>query len=107
MATKDRTPRESKLRIPKPHSHGEEAGAIGGEITGAIVGSMAGPPGVVAGMVIGAAAGAMLGKIIDEEAARTSHHDIELDEAIGVTKGDLGSVHPPPPPEAEATGKGH
>jgi len=45
-------------------------------------------------MVIGAAAGAMVGKIIDEEEERKSFHDGALDEEIGVTKGDLGAVHP-------------
>ena len=94
---KDKTTPES-VKPPKPHTHGEEAGAIGGEIVGAVVGSMAGPPGAIAGMVLGAAAGAVVGKMVDEEADRKSTHDEELDEAIGVSGGDLGAPnlkHPP------------
>ena len=93
-AKKDAPP-ESVRPLP-PHTHGEEAGAIGGEVVGAVVGSMGGPAGAVAGMVLGAAAGAMIGKIIDEEADRKSFHDEELDEIIGVTKGDLGALQPKP-----------
>src|SRR5580700_10722784 len=86
------------VKPPPSHTHGEEAGAIGGEIVGAVVGSMGGPAGAVAGMVLGAAAGAVVGKIMDEEADRKSFHDGELDEAIGVTSGELGAPnlkHPP------------
>jgi outer membrane lipoprotein SlyB len=79
---------------PRPHTHGEEVGAIGGEVVGGVVGSMAGPAGAVAGMVLGAVAGAMAGKIMDEEAERKSYHDEALDEVIGVTKGPLGAVQP-------------
>jgi phage tail tape-measure protein len=75
---------------PLPHHHGGEAGAIAGELVGAVLGSAAGPAGVVAGMVIGAAAGALAGTALDDEAERTSRHDHELDDEIGVTKGDLG-----------------
>ena len=102
MAT-EKTPEQQEYRVPKPHTHGEEAGAIAGEVAGAVVGSMGGPAGAVAGMVLGAAAGAMVGKILDEEAERVSLHDEVLDEEIGVTSGDLGSV-PPPPPRADAGG---
>jgi phage tail tape-measure protein len=76
------------------HAHGGEAGAIAGEVVGALLGSVAGPVGAVAGMVIGAAAGAMAGTVMDQEANRTSWHDHELDDAIGVTKGTVGSVRP-------------
>jgi hypothetical protein len=72
------------------HVHGSEAGALAGEIVGGLVGSAAGPAGLVAGMVLGAAAGALAGQTIDKDAARTSRHDKELDDAIGVTQGDLG-----------------
>ena len=93
--TKKDAPPES-VKPPPPHTHGVEAGAIAGEVAGAVVGSIAGPPGAIAGMVLGAAAGAMVGKILDEEADRKSFHDEELDDVIGVTKGDLGAVQPPP-----------
>jgi hypothetical protein len=72
------------------HHHGAEAGAIAGEVVGAVLGSAAGPPGVVAGMVLGAAAGALAGEVLDQDAERASRHDHDLDDEIGVTKGDLG-----------------
>jgi hypothetical protein len=34
---------------------------------------------------------------MDEEAERTSRHDHELDDAIGVTQGDLGARRTPLP----------
>jgi uncharacterized membrane protein len=90
-----RTRKPKEKAIHPAHTHGTEAGAIAGEVVGAVMGSMAGPPGVVAGMIVGAAAGALAGKVIDQEAERTSWHDGELDDAIGVTKGDLGRTVPP------------
>jgi len=90
---------ERKERPIRPaHTHGAETGTIAGEIAGALVGSIAGPPGAIAGMVIGAAAGALAGEAIDEEAERTSRHDHELDDDIGVTHGDLGARRTPLPP---------
>jgi outer membrane lipoprotein SlyB len=89
-AQKPRTERAEPGPHRALHHHGGEAGAIAGEIVGAVLGSAAGPPGVMAGMVIGAAAGALAGEVLDQEAERTSRHDHELDDAIGVTKGDLG-----------------
>jgi phage tail tape-measure protein len=78
----------------KAHVGPAEAGAIAGEIAGAVVGSVAGPVGAVAGMVIGAVAGAVAGEELGVESERISRHDKELDEEIGVTKGDLGAVQP-------------
>jgi hypothetical protein len=75
-------------------THGTEVGAIAGEIAGAIVGSAAGPMGTVAGMVFGGIAGALAGRNLDSEAQRAHKHDEELDEAIGVIGGNLGSVRP-------------
>jgi len=82
------------------HTHGGEAGAIAGEVVGGLIGSMAGPPGLVAGMVFGAFAGALAGRVIDQEAERARLHEEQLDEDIGVTKGDIGrpSFPPGPPP---------
>jgi len=90
------SPQESA--IPPAHTHGREVGAIAGEIAGAVVGSIAGPAGTIAGLVLGAAAGALAGEAIDEEAERASYHDHELDDEIGVTKGDLGGRRVPLPP---------
>jgi len=89
-------PQESP--VPPAHTHGREVGAIAGEIAGAVVGSIAGPAGTIAGLVLGAAAGALAGEAIDEEAERASFHDHELDDEIGVTKGDLGGRRTPLPP---------
>jgi hypothetical protein len=90
------SPQESV--IPAAHTHGREVGVVAGEIAGAVVGSIAGPAGTIAGLVLGAAAGALAGEAIDEEAERASYHDHELDDEIGVTKGDLGGRRAPLPP---------
>lgn len=90
--------REKKAAaLPRSHTHGAEVGAIAGEVVGGVVGSLAGPPGVIAGMVIGATAGALAGEALDRDATSESEHEHELDDAIGVTSGDLGrpSVKPP------------
>jgi len=92
MARKRKTGRGDGVR--PSHVHGGEAGAIAGEVVGALLGSAAGPVGAVAGMVLGAAAGAVAGTMMDEEAERVSRHDHELDDEIGVTKGDLGRGGP-------------
>jgi phage tail tape-measure protein len=85
----------------KSHAVGApEAGAIAGEIAGAVIGSVAGPVGAIAGMVIGAVAGAVAGEELAVESDRVSKHDKELDEEIGVTKGDLGAVQPGGPPRS-------
>jgi len=90
-----RTSKPKEKSIRPTHTHGTEVGAVAGEVAGALMGSMAGPAGVVTGMIVGAAMGALAGKVIDQEAERTSWHDGELDEEIGVTKGDLGRTVPP------------
>jgi hypothetical protein len=41
--------------------------------------------------VVGAIAGALVGSTLDKEAAVEASHTSELDDAIGVTKGDLGA----------------
>jgi hypothetical protein len=103
MKTEDKRREKKARKTDKPwvksHAVGApEAGAIAGEIAGAVVGSIAGPVGAVAGMVIGAVAGAVAGEELAVESARASAHDKELDEEIGVTKGDLGAVQPGRPP---------
>src|SRR3974390_2272665 len=50
------------------------------------------------GSQVGAAAGALAGEVLDREAKRSHAHDAELDDAIGVTCGDIGAPnveHPP------------
>lgn len=60
--------------------------------------SAAGPVGTVAGMVVGAMAGALTGHVLEDEGRRARTHDEELDEAIGVTGGDLGAARADAPP---------
>jgi len=69
-----------------------KASAIAGATGGAAVGAIGGPPGVVIGGALGAAAGFLVGSVLDTEEHRASKHDHELDDAIGVTKGDLGAA---------------
>jgi hypothetical protein len=85
------------------HPNHEAGGAAGGAIAGAALGSIAGPAGAAAGAVIGGVVGAFVAKVSDEEAARVSFHDGELDEAIGVTGGDLGAPNLKHPPAIRGT----
>jgi hypothetical protein len=84
------------------HLH-EAGGAAGGALTGAVLGAIGGPAGAAAGAVIGGVVGAIVAKIGDEEAARVSFHDGELDEAIGVNGGDLGAPNLEHPPASRGT----
>jgi nucleotide-binding universal stress UspA family protein len=68
-----------------------EASALAGITGGAALGALAGPPGMIIGGTIGAAVGLLAGSVLDIEEQRTSKHDHELDDDIGVTKGDLGA----------------
>jgi|GEM_PF-1922833 len=85
------------------HPLHEAGGAAGGAIAGAAMGSIAGPAGVAAGAVIGGVVGAFVAKVADEEAERVSLHDNELDEAIGVSGGDLGAPNLKHPPAIRGT----
>lgn len=68
-----------------------DVGTVSGAVTGAIAGVVAGPPGIVLGGAIGAALGTLAGAVIDRESHAAEKHDRELDDAIGVTEGDLGA----------------
>ena len=72
--------------------------AASGTVAGAVVGSIAGPVGAVAGAIVGSLAGAVAGAALEDEDARASQHDEELDEAIGVYDGELGAAPPNAPP---------
>lgn len=78
------------------------AALFGGAI-GAIVGQGASLPGIWAGALFGALAGAAAGRAMDVQRGRTSRHDADLDDQIGVTSGSLGrpSVAAGPPPAVE------
>jgi hypothetical protein len=61
-----------------------------GALAGAATGALAGPPGAAAGAVIGAAMGAAAGTAAELAEKRARLRDRTLDDAIGVTQGDLG-----------------
>jgi phage tail tape-measure protein len=91
LSTTEATPKAN-------HVHASEVGALAGEVAGGIVGAIAGPAGAATGMIVGAMAGALAGEVMDREAKRAQAHDADLDDAIGVTSGDLGAPnleHPP------------
>lgn len=78
--------------VVPPESHALlDASVLAGATTGAVVGAMAGPPGAVLGGTIGAAVGIIAGSVLDREDHQATRHDRELDDAIGVTSGDLGA----------------
>ena len=88
------------------HPVHEAGGAAGGALAGAAIGSLGGPAGAAAGAVIGGVVGVFVAKIGDEEAARVSLHDGELDAAIGVSGGDLGAPNLKHPPAVRGTYSG-
>jgi hypothetical protein len=85
------------------HPLHEAGGAAGGAIAGAALGAVGGPAGAAAGAIIGGVVGAFVTKIADEEAARASFHDGELDEEIGVSGGDIGAPNLKHPPAKRGT----
>lgn len=88
---------EATAGLPRHHAGGPGLGVLAGEIAGGVVGSAAGPAGAVAGMIVGAIAGEVVGEVLQQESARTTLHDQELDAAIGVIGGDLGAARPGAP----------
>lgn len=68
-----------------------DVGTVSGAVTGAIAGVVAGPAGMVVGGAIGAALGTLAGAVLDRESHAADKHERELDDAIGVTDGDLGA----------------
>lgn len=81
-----------KTEKKETHTHAAEVGTLAGELVGAVLGSAAGPVGTVAGMVLGAVAGDLAGHVLDNEAQRNAAHEGILDDAIGVTRGDIGAA---------------
>ena len=81
-----------KYGIPMEEPHALlDASVVAGAATGAVAGMVGGPPGVVLGGVIGAAVGIVSGDALERAARGEQRHDRELDDAIGVTAGDLGA----------------
>jgi hypothetical protein len=72
--------------------------AVSGAVAGAALGAVAGPPGIVAGGLVGTAMGVLAGVGLDNAEHAFEAHDHELDDEIGVTKGDLGAAPPDAPP---------
>ena len=68
---------------------------------GAAVGALAGPAGAVAGGAIGTVVGAIAGGVMDREDTRADARDRELDDAIGVTRGTLGTPEETKRPSTE------
>lgn len=95
----ERAPEERRQR----HPFHEAGGAAGGAIAGAALGAVAGPVGGLAGAIVGGAIGALIAKVADEESARASFHDGELDAEIGVNGGDLGAPNLEHPPAVRGT----
>jgi hypothetical protein len=84
----------------KLHHHAApilDASALSGAIAGAVMGSVAGPPGIVAGGIVGTAMGIVAGVALDNADRVHDSRDKELDDDIGVTKGDLGAAGPNAP----------
>lgn len=86
--------------IVVPHRPPREADAAMtvGTLAGAAVGGFAGPPGVVVGSILGALAGIVAGATLQEDDERRAEDEATLDDAIGVTSGDLGAADPSAPP---------
>ena len=77
--------------------HEAEGGALGA-LAGAVAGVSAGWPGLIAGALLGGAAGSLTGLGVDNEDSRRAGRTRELDEEIGVTRGEIGASnleHPP------------
>jgi hypothetical protein len=86
---------ERKLHI---HASVLDATTLTGAVAGAAIGAIAGPAGIVAGGIVGTALGVIAGVGLDKAEHARDQHEKNLDDAIGVTKGDLGA----PPPEKGA-----
>jgi outer membrane lipoprotein SlyB len=84
--------KELRKSVPPPGHPETGAGAIVGAIAGAIVGAFAGPAGVAAGTALGAVAGAAAGRAMGAAEEAQAAHERALDDAIGVTQGDLGAA---------------
>ncbi len=81
----------SEKHEARKHDHAVAGAAtLSGAAAGAVIGAMAGPIGAVAGGAIGTAVGAIAGIAMEREEIRHDAHDRDLDDAIGVTSGDLG-----------------
>jgi hypothetical protein len=80
------------------HEH-EFEGGVAGALVGVASGAIAWPPGMIAGAVIGGVVGALAAMALETENVLRAERDRDLDDAIGITEGDIGASnleHPPP-----------
>ena len=77
--------------LPRERHVTFETAALAGAASGVVVGAIGGPPGAIVGGLIGTAIGMMAGSTLDDAQRRADAHQRELDDAIGVTEGDLGA----------------
>jgi hypothetical protein len=100
LATTPCMKRKNKKLVPREAKTPMlDVSTVGGTLAGTMIGAIAGPVGMVVGGVVGGTLGIVAGATLDEENARISKHDHELDKEIGVEEGDIGrpSTVPPPP----------
>jgi uncharacterized protein YcfJ len=82
---------EMHRETKRKHIERELEASAGGAVAGAALGAFAGPPGAIAGAVIGAMAGAVVDYEMRSEDAFEAERDRLLDEAIGVSGGEMGA----------------
>ncbi len=76
-------------------------GAILGISAGIVTGLMGGPVGALVGLCAGAVAGAVAGTALHRDESVRSARSRELDEEIGITRGDIGAAPVSIPPPAD------
>jgi hypothetical protein len=84
-------------RSSRRKEHEIEVG-VSGALAGGAIGAIAGPPGALVGAVFGAVVGALAGATLDDGSVDAAVRDAALDDAIGISGGDLGApnlLHPP------------
>lgn len=82
------------------------AAMVTGAVAGAATGVIAGPAGAIAGGAIGTVVGIIAGSVMGRERTRADEHDRELDDAIGVTSGTIGTPQENKRPSREVEGEG-
>jgi phage tail tape-measure protein len=95
---KMQTVEETEKKLHESHAGLLDAATVSGAVAGAALGAVAGPPGIVAGGLVGTALGMLAGVGLDNAERVHDERDKELDDDIGVTKGDLGAAPPDAPP---------
>ena len=81
----------ARMGVPREGFVTLETAVLAGAASGIAVGAIAGPPGAIVGGILGTAVGMVAGSTLDVAEKRAYAHDRELDDAIGITEGDLGA----------------